>query len=164
MRSDDDGRRDRKFLIGWKCQRKHLAILIQTAKAVDGENPCASRSSPNRARSITASHCNMMLANLSSCHHAPAPYVPPPLDLLPGVLQDYVHAAAESLNVDVAYPFLPLLSSLGAAIGNTRSIILKRGFIQSPVIWTGIVGTNWQSQITGAGSRLSPRCWNMSAN
>jgi hypothetical protein len=70
----------------------------------------------------------------------PAAYVSPPLILLPAVLQDYVQAGAESLNVDVSYIFLPLLSSLGAAIGNSRSIILKRGFIQPPVIWTGVIG------------------------
>jgi Protein of unknown function (DUF3987)/BT4734-like, N-terminal domain len=69
-----------------------------------------------------------------------APYVPPPLTLLPSQLQEYVIAAAESLNVDVSYILLPLLSSLGGAIGNTRSIILKRGFIQPPIIWTGIIG------------------------
>lgn len=32
----------------------------------------------------------------------PPPYVSPPLALLPAVLQDYIHAAAESLTVDVA--------------------------------------------------------------
>ena len=78
----------------------------------------------------------------------PAPYVPPPLNLLPGVLQDYVHAAAKSLNVDVSYILLPKLSSLGTAIGNSRSILLKRGFVQPPVIWTGIIGRS--------GSRKSP--------
>jgi hypothetical protein len=78
----------------------------------------------------------------------PTPYIPPPLALLPSQLQEYVHAAAESLTVDVSYILLPLLSSLGAAIGNTRSIILKRGFIQPPIIWTGIIGRS--------GSRKSP--------
>jgi hypothetical protein len=78
----------------------------------------------------------------------PPPYVPPPLTLLPSVLQDYVHAAAESLNVDVSYILLPKLSSLGTAIGNSRSILLKRGFVQPPVIWTGIIGRS--------GSRKSP--------
>ena len=77
-----------------------------------------------------------------------APYIPPPVDLLPSQLQEYVHAASESLNVDVAFILLPLLSSLGTAIGNSRAIWLKRGFIQYPVIWTGIVGRS--------GSRKSP--------
>jgi hypothetical protein len=34
----------------------------------------------------------------------PAPYVPPPLDLLPSYVSEYVYAVAESLNVDVAFP------------------------------------------------------------
>jgi hypothetical protein len=78
----------------------------------------------------------------------PVPYVSPPVWLLPSQLQDYTHAAAESLNVDVAYILLPLLSSLGSAIGNARSILLKRNFAQPPVIWTGIIGRS--------GSRKSP--------
>jgi hypothetical protein len=65
---------------------------------------------------------------------------PPPLTLLPLVLQEYVHAAAESLNVDVGFIFLPMLSALGGAIGNSRSILLKPGYIQPPNIWTGILG------------------------
>jgi hypothetical protein len=79
---------------------------------------------------------------------APAPYTAPPLSLLPCELQDYIRAAAESLNVDVSFVLLPLLSSLGSAIGNSRSIQLKRGFVQPPVIWTGIIGRS--------GSRKSP--------
>jgi hypothetical protein len=78
----------------------------------------------------------------------PPPYVSPPLTLLPSPLLDYVRTAAESLNVDVAYVFLPLLSALGAAVGNARSIILKGKFIQPQVLWTGIVGRT--------GSRKSP--------
>lgn len=79
---------------------------------------------------------------------APNLYVPPPLTLLPTKLQKYVHAAAESLNVDVASILLPLLSSLGTAIGSSRSIFLKRGFIQPPNIWSAITGRS--------GARKSP--------
>ena len=78
----------------------------------------------------------------------PALYVPPPLDLLPDVLQDYVRAAARSLNVDVSFILLPLISALGSAIGNARSIFLKRNFVQPPVIWSAIIGRS--------GSRKSP--------
>ena len=70
---------------------------------------------------------------------APALYRPPPLTLLPSVLQEYVHAAAESLKRDVSFVFLPKLSALGTAIGNSRSIILKPGYIQPPNIWTAII-------------------------
>jgi hypothetical protein len=79
---------------------------------------------------------------------APAPYTPPPLDLLCSPLQDYVLAAAESLSVDVSYIFLPMLSALATAIGNSRIVQLKPGFTQPPVIWTGIIGRS--------GSKKSP--------
>jgi 5S rRNA maturation endonuclease (ribonuclease M5) len=76
------------------------------------------------------------------------PYVPPPLALLPSQLQEHAIAAAESLNVDISFILLPQLSSLGAAIGNSRSIILKSGFVQPPNIWSAIIGRS--------GARKSP--------
>jgi hypothetical protein len=78
----------------------------------------------------------------------PAPYIQPPLTLLPATVRDYISAAAESLNVDVSFILLPLLSALGSAIGNTRSIQLKPGFFQPPIIWTGVIGRS--------GARKSP--------
>jgi hypothetical protein len=78
----------------------------------------------------------------------PAPYEPPPLDLLPSVLQDYVRAAAESINVDHAFILLPMLSCIATAIGSSRSIRLKHGFIQPSVVWTGIIARS--------GGRKSP--------
>jgi len=76
------------------------------------------------------------------------PYTPPPLRLLPPELQDYVLAASEALAVDVSYIFLPLLPALGTAIGNSRIVQLKRGFVQPPVVWTAIIGRS--------GSKKSP--------
>jgi hypothetical protein len=70
----------------------------------------------------------------------PAPYVPPPLDLLPQVLRDYVQAAAASLDVSETYVFQPLLPALAAHIGNSRSILLKAGYVEPSVIWSGIIG------------------------
>jgi hypothetical protein len=51
-----------------------------------------------------------------------------------------VKAVAAMLDVDVSFPFLPLLAALGSAIGNSRSILLKYGFIEPPIIWTIIIG------------------------
>jgi len=73
------------------------------------------------------------------------PYTPPPLDLLPGELEDYVLAASDALGVDVSYIFLPLLSALGMAVGNSRVVQLKPGFVQPPIIWTAIIGrSGWK--------------------
>ena len=61
-------------------------------------------------------------------------------NLLPSQLQDYVLAAAESLNkVDPSFILLPLLSAIAAAIGNSRSIMLKRGYIEPPIIWSAVI-------------------------
>lgn len=76
------------------------------------------------------------------------PYTPPPLDLLPSALQDYVRAASESLEVDVSYILLPVLSAMGTAVGDSRVIQLKPGFVQPPIIWTAIIGRS--------GSKKSP--------
>src|SRR4029077_19268590 len=45
-----------------------------------------------------------------------------------------------------SYILLPLLSAGASAIGHTRSILLKPGFIQPPVIWTGIIGRSGQKK------------------
>ncbi|MHB8521850.1 MAG: DUF3987 domain-containing protein [Limisphaerales bacterium] len=68
------------------------------------------------------------------------PYTPPPLDLLPGALREYVQAGADALASDIGYVLPPLLSALAAAVGNARVIMLKRGFTQPPVIWSAIIG------------------------
>ncbi len=75
-------------------------------------------------------------------------YSPPPLEILPTALRDFVKENADALGVDVAFIFLPLLSALAAAIGNTRVIRAKRGFIQPAILWTSIVARS--------GSKKSP--------
>jgi Protein of unknown function (DUF3987)/VirE N-terminal domain len=111
------------------------------------------RNSPNLRGNATNSadadaQSNCEINEPNELPPAAAPYVTPPLDLLPSELQDYICAAAESINVDVAFIMLPKLSSLATAIGNARSILLKQGFVQPPVVWTGIIARS--------GGRKSP--------
>jgi DNA polymerase I-like protein with 3'-5' exonuclease and polymerase domains len=68
------------------------------------------------------------------------PYQPFPVDALPAPLADYVRQGAEALGCDPAYVALPVLSAVGAAIGNSRALRLKRGWEEPPVFWTAIVG------------------------
>jgi hypothetical protein len=78
----------------------------------------------------------------------PPKYSPPPLTLLPSALRDYVQAIAGSLDVDVAFVFLPLLSALAAAIGHSRNLRVKKGFVSPSILWTAIVARS--------GSKKSP--------
>ncbi len=65
---------------------------------------------------------------------------PFPVGLLPEPAQTFVRKASQALNTAPAFVALPLLAVLGAAIGTTRSIRLKRTWIEFPIIWTAIVG------------------------
>src|SRR5262249_19196113 len=123
--------------------RVNHALRSRIGKAEYAAEPCGRVEQENDSAGLVGAGTGLVEPVL-----APAPYVSPPLALLPSRLQDYIHAAAKSLNVDVAYILLPLLSALGSAIGNARSILLKRNFVQPPVIWTGIIGRS--------GSRKSP--------
>jgi hypothetical protein len=70
-------------------------------------------------------------------------YGPFPVELLPEAIGRYVQEAARSIHCDPSFIALPLLSALGAAIGNTRRIRLKRGhfpWVEPPILWTALVG------------------------
>jgi hypothetical protein len=68
------------------------------------------------------------------------PYKPFPTSVLPQPAGGFVVAAAKALGCDESFLALPLLTALAAAIGNTRSIQLKRTWSEPAVLWTGIVG------------------------
>jgi hypothetical protein len=74
----------------------------------------------------------------------PAPehctWQPFPLDALPDAVRCYASEAATALGADAAFVALPLLSALGAAIGNTRRVRLKREWTEPPILWALIVG------------------------
>jgi hypothetical protein len=69
-----------------------------------------------------------------------APYQPFPVDALPAPLAAYVRQAAAALGCDPAYVALPTLAVVASAIGNTRTIQLRRGWQEPSVIWTSIIG------------------------
>lgn len=49
-------------------------------------------------------------------------------------------AGAKAIFCDASYLALPLLTSLAAAIGNTRRLQLKRGWAVPPILWGAVVG------------------------
>jgi hypothetical protein len=65
---------------------------------------------------------------------------PFPLDTLPGPVRAYTLEAAAAIGCDPAFVALPLLTALGAAVGNTRRLALKGGWSEPPLLWTLIVG------------------------
>lgn len=71
-----------------------------------------------------------------------AQWVPFPIDQLPPVLGDFAREADAALQVESAFVVLPLLTSIGSAIGNTARVLIKSGFIQPSLLWTACVATS----------------------
>jgi hypothetical protein len=65
---------------------------------------------------------------------------PFPVDALPEPIRGFVLAGAKSIGCDPSFLALPLVTALASAIGNTRSLELKRGWYAPPIIWGAIVG------------------------
>jgi hypothetical protein len=63
-----------------------------------------------------------------------------PAGVLPEPIRRFVADGAKSIGCDPSYLALPLLSALASAIGNTRRIVLKRGWAEPAIVWTAIVG------------------------
>jgi hypothetical protein len=93
---------------------------------------------PAGSSAVTPSHVEEQSETKAA--PTPAPYEKPPLDLLPSILQEYVLATAESVDVDAAWSFFPHLDAIATAIGNTRSIYLKPGYVEPPNFFIAIIG------------------------
>ena len=67
-------------------------------------------------------------------------FKPFPVNALPNPVDRYVNDASKALGCDASYVALPLLSSLAAAIGNSRRVRLKKDWHEPAILWTCIVG------------------------
>jgi len=76
------------------------------------------------------------------------PFQPFPLDTLPEWIRGFVNAVSRAIGCDPSYVILPLLSALASAIGNSRSLLIKRGWSAPSILWTVAIGES--------GSQKSP--------
>lgn len=67
-------------------------------------------------------------------------YRPFPVDTLPDRVAAFVSESAAAVRCDEAFIALPVLTLLGAAVGNTRRLRLKRTYEAPTILWTGIIG------------------------
>jgi hypothetical protein len=67
-------------------------------------------------------------------------YRPFPVDALPEPIRGFVNAGARAIGCDPSYVAVPLLTAIGAAVGNTRRLVMKRGWSAPPILWGAIVG------------------------
>jgi hypothetical protein len=67
-------------------------------------------------------------------------YRPFPVGALPKSVRKFVDAGAQAIGCDPSYLAVPLLTAIGAAIGNTRRLELKRGWLVPPILWVAVIG------------------------
>lgn len=63
-----------------------------------------------------------------------------PVETLPDSVATFVAECAAAVRCDAAFVALPVLTLLGAAIGNSRRLWLKRTHEAPAILWTGIIG------------------------
>lgn len=70
----------------------------------------------------------------------PRPWKPFPVTSLPEPLRRFSRQAAAAIGTDSAYVATALLGALAGAIGNSRQILLKRGWVEPALLWAVLVG------------------------
>ncbi|HKB04960.1 MAG TPA: DUF3987 domain-containing protein [Gemmataceae bacterium] len=68
------------------------------------------------------------------------PWQPFPLDCLPTVLGDFCAGVAAALGADPALAAVPALAAAAGAVGNARTVCIKRGWSEPAVLWTAVIG------------------------
>ena len=89
---------------------------------------------------MTKQHSNAFIdpeSGLTLTKPEPPPkYQPWPIETLPEPLRSMAIEGAESLQCDPVLIVLPMLATVGAAIGNTRHLTAKEGWRVSAMLWT----------------------------
>lgn len=81
------------------------------------------------------------LASPTAAPLAPLVAIPPfPLEALPPAARAFVADGAAALGCPPDFVVVPLFGFVGALVGNSRSLRLKRGFEVLPIFWMGVVG------------------------
>ena len=82
-------------------------------------------------------------------------YEPFPVDALPEPASTFVREAAAAVGCDPAFVALPLLTLLGAAVGNSRRLHMKSTYQVPAILWTGIVGESGSAKSPAMATALS---------
>jgi hypothetical protein len=88
--------------------------------------------------------------------HRLPPYEPFPCEHLPPVIREYSQAAAQAIGCDVGLVALPALATAGSAIGNARAIVLKKGWVEPPIIWAITIGDSGTHKSPAFYAAVSP--------
>lgn len=83
-------------------------------------------------------------------------FLPFPLDVVPQPARDFICNGAKAIGCDTSFLALPLLTAIGAAIGNTRRLEIKSGWHAPPTLWSAIVGESGSAKTPAFKAVMSP--------
>ncbi|MDP9359799.1 MAG: YfjI family protein, partial [Chloroflexota bacterium] len=63
-----------------------------------------------------------------------------PVEVFPPALRNYLVAGADALGVSVDMVAVPMLGFAAGAIGNTRALRVKPGWVERAVLWLAVIG------------------------
>ncbi len=122
------------WLAAGRSREELLALARATPPLVEAD--LADATSPNTSYLHSSLH-----ASLSEAARGPAPKVPPfPVEVFPAVIRRYVEAGAAALGVPFDMVAVPLLAFAAGAIGNTRALRVKAGWVVRPILWLAVIG------------------------
>ena len=65
---------------------------------------------------------------------------PFPVEVMPEPVRRFIETGALSIGCDPSYLALPLITAIGAAIGNSRRLRVKAGWDVPAILWTAMIG------------------------
>ena len=83
-------------------------------------------------------------------------YRPFPTGVLPEPMKSFVREQSSAIGCDAAFVALPTISMLGAAIGTSRRIRLKRGWCEPSIFWTVVVASSGSGKTPAMTAALRP--------
>ncbi len=95
---------------------------------------------PDKLRAAIEEFSDQASTVTPNVHSEKLAHEPFPVDVLPEPMRTIVSTAAASMLCDPSFVALPMLAALGAAIGNSRRLLIKYGWLVPPIIWTVLIG------------------------
>ncbi|MSR55153.1 MAG: DUF3987 domain-containing protein [Gemmataceae bacterium] len=84
------------------------------------------------------------------------PYVPFPTEALPDPLRTFVKETSAAIGCDESYVALHVLACVASAIGNTRGIVVKPGWVELPILWCAVIGDSGTLKSPGLSAAIRP--------
>jgi hypothetical protein len=87
--------------------------------------------------------------------HTQLAFQPFPVSTLPASVEAFVTETSNAIGCDPSFVALPVLTLLGAAVGNTRRLRLKSTYEVPAILWTGVVGKSGTAKSPALRNALS---------